>query len=399
MLDKKIYYYLCFSYFNGIGPMTLQALAAKFGSVKKAYEADTGSLRDVLPVSLAEKFIAFRTKFDPVKELQMLKKREIEVIFWEDKKYPPQLKNLSDPPICLYMKGDIGLFCDSATEFFITRESHRPAYSGTVPSKVKKIPSASSAENKNKLFFAIVGTRKPTPYGQQIAKKFADELARNGFIIVSGMAMGIDAISHRGALEAGGKTIAVLGCGVEVIYPAVNQRLYWNIIETGGLVISEFPPNQFVEKGLFIARNRIISGLSQGVLIIEGLKDSGALITARFAAEQGKEVFAAPGPITSPLSQAPHLLLKQGAKLVTSVEDIYEELGLRLLPKKREVIEIQLNSQEKEIFQALQKESLLIDDIAQQIQQPIHKVLNTISLLEIKGIIEKNNEGKYQVKL
>ncbi len=400
IIMNNIYYYLGFSYFDGIGPMTLQALIAKFGDVKKAYEAEEGSLRNILPAKLAEKFITFRSAFDPVNELHLLKERAIHVVFWEDKKYPLQLKNLSDPPICLYMKGKISLLCDLAVAHFVTRESPPEPY-GSGYSKVKNFSPSLQTEyfnNSPKFFFAIVGTRNPTPYGQQIAKKFSNELAQAGFTIVSGMAMGIDTIAHRGALEVGGKTIAVLGCGVEVIYPAVNQRLYWDIIETGGLVISEFPPKQFVEKGLFVARNRIISGLSQGVLIIEGLKDSGALITARYAAEQGKEVFAAPGPITSPLSQAPHLLLKQGAKLVTSVEDIYEELGLRLLPKKKENIETQLDMHERKIFQALQKEPLRIDDVAQQIRQPVQQVLDTLSLLELKGIIEKNTEGKYQLK-
>lgn len=403
MIDKNIDYYLGFSYFDGIGPMRLQALIARFGTAKKAYEADSKDLKTVLPQKLADAFLIFRSTFDSVKELEMLKKKNIRMVCLEDKAYPSQLRNISDPPICLYVKGKSNLVDSVTRDASLLRGStentpqsaSRRVSSLVTPAKFdEKITFDSSS-----MLFAIVGTRTPTPYGEQIAKKFATELAAAGFVIVSGMAMGIDAISHWGALEAGGQTIAVLGCGVEVVYPAVNRRLYETIVNGKGAVISEFPPGRTVEKGLFIARNRIISGLSKGVLIIEGLKDSGALITARYAAEQGKEVFASPGPITSPLSQAPHLLLKQGAKLVTSVEDIFEELGLRLVPKKKEEIEIQLDHQEKEIFQALQKESLLIDEIAMQIHQPIHQVLNIISLLEIKGIIEKNSEGKYQVKL
>lgn len=361
---NNIYYYLGFSYFYGIGPMRMKALIAKFGNVKKAYEGNKQDFQKIMPLKLADEFIIFRSKFNPSKELELLKKKNIEVISWEDKKYPPQLKDISDPPICLYIKGNL-----------------------------------KSIDFNNNYFFGIVGTRNPTPYGVQITKKFGSELSRAGFIIVSGMATGIDTAAHKSALENEGKTIAVLGCGVDIIYPAANRRLYEDIIQNKGLIISEFPPGHLVMKGLFIARNRIIAGLSRGVMIVEGLKDSGALITARYAAEQGKEVFASPGPITSPLSQAPHILLKQGAKLVTSVEDIYEELGLQLIPKKKEDIEMQLNNQEKEIFQALQKESLLIDDIALQTHQPIHQVLDTISILELKNIIEKNSEGKYQVKL
>lgn len=357
-------YYLGFSYFNGIGPMRLKALIAKFGNAKKAYRSNRSDLQNILSAQLIDEFLLFRSKFDPLKELEVLKQKRIQVISCEDKEYPSQLKDISDGPICLYIKGDLN-----------------------------------SIDFNSNYFIGIVGTRRPTSYGIQITKKFASELSRAGFIVVSGMATGIDAVGHRSALESGGKTIAILGCGVDIPYPPSNIKLYEDIIKNSGLIISEFPPGHRVEKGLFIARNRIISGLSKGVLIIEGLKDSGALITARFAAEQGKEVFASPGPITSPLSQAPHMLLKQGAKLVTSVEDIYEELGLQLIPKKKEDIEMQLNNQEKEIFQALQKESLLIDEIAVQIRQPIHQVLDIISLLEIKGVIEKNSEGKYQVKL
>ncbi len=363
-MNNDILYYLGFSYFDGIGPMRLKALIAKFGNVQKAYEGNKNELQGILTEQLIKEFLVFRSKFDPSKELKTLKEKNIEVISWEDKKYPPQLKDISDGPICLYIKGNL-----------------------------------KNIDFNNDYFIGIVGTRNPTPYGIQITKKFGSELSRAGFIIVSGMATGIDTVAHKSALECGGETIAILGCGVDIVYPAINRRLYEDIIQHKGLIISEFPPGRLALKGFFVARNRIISGLSKGVLIIEGLKDSGALITARYAAEQGKEVFASPGPITSPLSQAPHFLLKQGAKLVTSVEDIFEELGLRLIPKEKEHIELQLDSREKEIFQALQKESLLVDEIAIQIKKPVHEVLDIVSILELKDIIEKNSEGKYQIKL
>ena len=165
------------------------------------------------------------------------------------------------------------------------------------------------------------------------------------------------------------------------------------------MIISEFPPGQLVEKGLFIARNRLISGLSMGVLVIEGGQDSGALITAKYAAEQGKEVFAPPGPLTSEMSAAPNILLKQGAKLVTSIDDILEEFNLRIVPKKKEEIEKELESEEKIIFAILQNEAKLADEIANQTKFSIDRVLNVLSTLEIKEIVEKNNEGKYQIKL
>jgi DNA processing protein len=248
-------------------------------------------------------------------------------------------------------------------------------------------------------FFAIVGTRKPTSYGQQIAYKFARELTEAGFIIVSGMAMGIDTIAHQAALDAGGKTIAVLGCGVNVIYPAINRGLYENIIKANGAVISEFPPNQTVLKGLFISRNRIISGLSRGVLIAEGGEYSGSLITAKHAGIQGKDVFAVPSPINSDMSKAPNLLIKQGAKLVTNVSDIYEEFNMKITPRKKEDIRKKLSEPEKLIFDILQKNPQTIDDLTIELGKTVSEVLNTISVMEIGGAVEKNQEKKYQMRL
>jgi len=380
-MENNICYYLGFSHCLGIGPIKFQALIKYFGTVKNAYQANINKIQKIVGTKTGEKFSLFRAKFDPVKKLEELKRKNISVISNADNIYPQSLKNISDPPICLYIKGNI----DTATQFSnIEKARHR----------VSRPPHSNSL-----IFFAIVGTRTPTPYGEQITRKFSNELTQAGFIIVSGMAMGIDTIAHKGCLEVNGKTIAVLGCGVDIIYPASNVRLYQEIIEKEGLVISEFPPGHMVLKGLFIARNRIISGLSKGVLIVEGLKDSGALITARYAAEQGKDVFATPAPINSPFSQAPNLLLKQGAKLVTSVEDITEELGLKILPKKKEEIYLQLNNEEKIIFELLQKEPLMVDEIAIETKQTINETLNLVSLLEIKGVIEKNSQGRYQIRL
>ncbi|MEK7633288.1 MAG: DNA-processing protein DprA, partial [Patescibacteria group bacterium] len=248
-------------------------------------------------------------------------------------------------------------------------------------------------------FFAIVGTRKPTNYGIQVARKFAYELAEAGFVIVSGMAMGIDTVAHQAALDVGGKTVAVLGCGVNIIYPAINYKLYENIIKTGGAVVSEFPPDQTVLKGLFISRNRIISGLSRGVLIAEGGEYSGALITAKYAGIQGKDVFAVPSPINSEMSSAPNLLIKQGAKMVTNVSDIYEEFDIKITPKKKEEIRGKLMETEKLIFDILQKNPQTVDDLAIELGKTVSEILNTISVMEIGGIIEKNQEKKYQIKL
>lgn len=363
-MDDELPFYLGFSHFLGIGPARFSILLNHFKTAKKAYESDSQEIEKAIGSVWAKKFVGFRRVFDPLKKLAELKAKKIEVIPLFMRSHPKSLREISDPPICLYVKGDINTF-----------------------------------DFEKQYFFAVVGTRKQTPYGEQIARKFAGELADGGFVIVSGMAMGIDTAAHQAALEAGGKTIAVLGCGVDIVYPAANRALYENIIKSGGLIISEFPPGQVVAKGLFIARNRIISGLSMGVLVVEGGKDSGALITARYAGEQGKQVFAPPGPLTSEMSAAPNILLKNGAKLVTTVDDILEEFNLKLVPKKKEEIESELNKEERVIFNILQNEAKLVDEITNETKLSVENILNTLSLLEIKGVIEKNSEGKYQITI
>jgi DNA processing protein len=212
------------------------------------------------------------------------------------------------------------------------------------------------------------------------------------------MALGVDTVAHQAALENGGKTIAILGCGVDIIYPPQNTKLYEQIVSGGGVVISEFPPGQTVLKGLFVARNRLISGLSAGIMVVEGLKNSGALITARYAAEQGKDVFAPPVPLTSPLSEAPNILLKQGAKLVTGVEDILEEYGIQSRPVLKNIVD-GLSAEEQNIVRNIQEEPLIVDEIAIRLQEPVTSVLNTLSVLEISGVVKKNMEGKYELAL
>lgn len=356
-------YYLSFSHFFGIGPIKLKALIEYFGSVKGTYNAKEKDLSLVIGSTLAKKFIRFKNVFDPVKRLAELKKKQITVISWADKKYPLLLKNITDPPICLYVRGNVNNF------------------------------------DFDKLTVGIVGTRTPTIYGTQIAKKFSTDLALAGFNIVSGLAIGIDTVAHWSCIGAGGRTVAVLGCGVNIIYPADNRNLYYRIIEKGGLIISEFPPEQLVLKGLFIARNRIISGLSKGVVIIEGGEHSGALITAKYAAEQGRDVFAPPSPINSDMSKAPNLLLKEGAKLITSVNDIFEEFNLKITPAKIEDVLKDLSGVEKSVVELLSKKLMVVDEIVVSLKIPTNRVLNTLSVLEIKGIIEKNSQNQYQLRI
>ncbi len=395
MKKNDLIYYLGFSYCLGIGPMTFQDLKKYFNGVEKAYSSNRKELESVLGFKLAEKFLEFRQKFDPKKELERLRKNGITVLAVDNKDYPESLKNISDPPICIYVKGNINSITQSKARYQNFFDSVGAASQSRGPKSQKNLISSPPPP----IYFAIVGTRKPTSYGIQVARKFAYELTSAGFVIVSGMAMGIDTVAHQAALDAEGSTVAVLGSGVNVIYPANNRGLYENIIKTGGVVLSEFPPDQAVLKGLFISRNRIISGLSRGVLIAEGGEYSGALITAKYAAVQGKDVFAVPSPINSDMSKAPNLLIKQGAKLVTSIEDIMEEFNMKISPRKKEDIRKNLDEIGKLIFDILSQNPQTVDDLAIDLSKTVSEVLNAISTMEIEGVVEKNQEHKYQIKL
>ncbi|MBI2612082.1 DNA-protecting protein DprA [Candidatus Gottesmanbacteria bacterium] len=207
-----------------------------------------------------------------------------------DKQYPKLLAEIADPPAGLFVRGDASLLYD------------------------------------NVHCFGVVGTRKMTRYGKEVTEKLTRDLVKAGFVIVSGLAVGIDTVAHEAAILAGGKTVAILGAGIDIVYPHQNKDLYWKIIKNYGCVISEFPPGKKTTKTQFASRNRIISGLSEGVVVTEGAENSGSLITAECALEQGREVFAVAGPMMSEYSRGPAKLIKDGAKMVTGVEDILEEL-------------------------------------------------------------------------
>lgn len=361
-MENGVIPYIFFSYFLGIGPITFDLLLQQFGTVDALYNASEKELRHTLKEEFATKLMTFHREFDPEKEYARLKKNDITVLSREHSLYPPQLRELRDAPICLYVKGDLN-----------------------------------NVNYERDKYFAIVGTRTPTDYGQQVANRFASELTQAGFVIVSGMARGIDAIAHRATLKAGGRTIAFLGCGVSIPYPPSNVRLYDDILSHGGLIISEFPPDMMVKPGLFVQRNRLISGLAQGVLVVEGLKDSGSLITARYALEQGKEVFAPPGPITSAQSEAPNMLIKEGAKMVTCLQDILDEFHMQSTPASTESILSTLNPDEKKVYELLISQSQSSDELSRLLSIPIQQILMTISGMELKGIITKGKTGRYLI--
>lgn len=287
------------------------------------------------------------------RRVRRLKQSDIEVVTVLDEHYPDLLHEIAQPPWVLYVKGDVSLINSAA--------------------------------------LAIVGTRRPSHYGTSVARKLAYRLAKHGWTIVSGMAIGIDSEAHRGALEAEGRTVAVLGSGVDVVYPKSNAPLYRELIRSGA-VVSEFPPGTQPHPGFFPQRNRIISGLSRGSIIVEAEEKSGSLITADASMEQNRDVFAIPGPITSPKSIGPHRLIQQGAKCITTLEDILEEY-----PDMREqTIEIaqtedsvQLTIDEATVLEHLETEPVHLDRLCERTSLSLAELHPILLQLQVKRLIKQ----------
>jgi DNA processing protein len=292
-MEEEKKYWVAFSVFPGIGPVRFRLLTDYFGSARKAWGATIHELESIgLGQTLIASFCAFRERFPIDGYLDQLHQERISVLTLRDTHYPDLLRQIADAPFLLYVKGK----------------------RGTEPINVRRT-------------IGVVGTRKMTGYGREVTRQIVGGLVDHGYTIVSGMALGVDAVAHETALAQGGSTIAVLGCGVNVIAPSGNARLYHDIVASGrGAVVSEMPLGLYPDKGLFVARNRIISGLSRGIVITEGAVNSGTMITARFAADQGRDVFAVPGHIDGPMSQGPMQLIKNGAQLVASARDILDSL-------------------------------------------------------------------------
>ena len=367
-MDEEIAYWVGFSVFPGIGPVRFKLLLDYFGTARAAWKASGSTLKNIkLGERLTDEFIDFRRDFDVDDYLGQLEKERVSVLTLNDPKYPALLKQISDAPFLLYIKG----------------------HNNKEPINLERT-------------IAVVGTRQITPYGAHVTQRLVQGLVAYGFTIVSGMAYGVDAAAHASAIDSGGKTIAVLGCGIDIIAPPSNARLYHQIGEEGhGAIVSEMPLGLRPNKGLFPARNRIISGLSLGVVVTEGADDSGALITARNAAEQGREVFAVPGPITSPYSRGPFKLLKSGAKLVESVEDIIEELGISNTSKTSKagyLVKPKGETKEEEkILALLADRQRHIDEIVTASGLTASNAAATLTILEMKGIIKDYGEKTYGI--
>ncbi len=349
---------LALSLSPGIGPNRFMNLYDTFGSAKEIWHATLPELIDILGQKTGELFFNHKEKTNLIAVESSVLQKDVRYATFFDPEYPDCLRAISDPPICLYFRGDVKLLSEER-------------------------------------LFGIVGTRIPSQYGRSVCKTVSSGLVQAGWTIVSGMALGIDSIAHLSTLEADKQTIAVLGCGVDIIYPPANRPLYQQIIEEGGLIISEFAPGTIVSRGTFISRNRIISALSKGVLVIEGTAKSGSLATARYAAVQGRDVFAIPGPITSTLSEAPNILLKEGAVPVTGVEDILSFYGDTPIKQLAKDIEEKYMS----IVQILQRTPASINDLSVQTRLSLEITSNLVSEMELEGIVERASDGIYYLNL
>jgi DNA processing protein len=353
MFPGEEVYWLALSKAPGIGLKRFYKLIKTFGDPRQVWQAGLSELSPVIGRKVAVDFIQFRRKFSMEKEWEQLEKGGYKIVLVNDRSYPGLLKKIHDPPPVLYYKGEF-----------------RP---------------------EDQFAVAVVGSRAATPSGLSIARELAAGLAVQGITVVSGLARGIDSAAHRGALSVkGGRTIAVLGSGIDRVYPPENKDLMEEISDHG-VVCSEFPLGTNPFPGNFPARNRVISGLSLGVTVVEASKDSGSLITAEFALEQGREVFAVPGSIERKGSKGPHRLLKEGAKLVEEVGDILEALNLPYLSFEEmhtiDKVKDEFSPVEKELWGLLAAGETHIDILIRDSGLPVSEVNSALVQMELKGII------------
>ena len=358
MSDDKYLVALCS--FTDFGPRRVTLLINYFKNAKRAWNVEKKDLLEVgVKDNLADKFIKYRNSFNCDKYFSSLEQKGISYIVKEDKLYPKNLKELDDAPVVLYYLGKLSIFDENAV--------------------------------------AIVGTRKMTYYGKEVTEKFSSELASLGITIISGLARGIDSVAHRSALNMGGRTIAVIASGLDNIYPPENIKLANDIVKSGGAILSEYPLGYPALPVNFPSRNRIVSGLSKAVVVIEGYKKSGTLLTASSAAQQGKTVFAVPGQITSPMSEAPHYLLQNGAKWAFCPKDILDELSLEVKVDRDKVAKVLPDSRDEEkIIKLLEAEPLHLDELVRISGGNVSKISSTLMSMRLKGLVKEVGGGVYK---
>jgi DNA processing protein len=348
----------------GLGARTAGKLLRELGSPEAIFNASLTALEaQHLPAAVAQALHSRQPLSSAAKELAQAQAAGCRLLTWDEPEYPTRLREIYDPPPLLYVKGNIALL--------------------------------------NRHVISIVGARRPTPYGNQMAERLARDLADRGLVIASGLARGIDSSAHKGALaSASGATIGVLGCGIDVVYPKENKKLFEEIAQRGA-IISEFAMGTFPAPQNFPIRNRIISGMALGVVVVEGAQYSGSLITARLAMEFGREVYGVPGNATQPASFGPNQLIKQGAKLVTSWEDVVEELPTpvraELLPvetatseERARLVEQNLTATERPLYELLSvDQSRHIDELVELSGLNSSEVLAALFDLELRGVVRQ----------
>ena len=348
-------YWVALQQAPGIGGRRAKLMLEQFGDIESLWHASAEQLRKSIdiPGKIVDDLIRYRVNTDVYKLYKEVISSGCWILTQEDRDYPELLKEIYDPPLVLYGKGNVKLL--------------------------------------NTLAIGVVGTRNPSYYGTQMAKRLSADLVANNITIVSGMALGIDSSAHWGALNQQGATIAVLGCGVNYIYPKENIKLYEELLKQGA-VISEYLPSLQPIPGNFPARNRIISGLSKGVVVVEAASKSGALITADMAIEQGRDVFAVPGLVSNPQAKGPHMLIKNGAKLVETVEDILEEYELDRLNIEtfgKSKTELDLSIIEKGIMNTIEKQPVQFEEICAALDISSGELNKHLLQLELKGLIKQ----------
>lgn len=350
-------YWVSFRYVTHVGPVRFQKLREHFGSAEAAWNAATSELRAVLDERSTASLVAVRQQLSPDGVMERVERLGVDVLTLEDSRYPRLIAEIPVPPPVLFVKGEL-------------------------------LPEDERA-------LAIVGTRRTTSYGRQVAGQLASELAGAGLTIVSGLARGIDGIAHQEALAAGGRTIAVLASGVDIIYPPEHQRLAEQIVASGAL-IADYPPGTKPDAPNFPARNRLISGLSLGTVIVEAPARSGALITANFAADQGREVFAVPGNVLSSTSEGTNRLLREGARLVRTAADLLDDLGISAAAPSLPVqAPLALSDDERRLFAMVGKEPQHIDELVAAAGLPIAQGVALMTMLELKGFVENAGSQHY----
>jgi DNA processing protein len=350
---SNLKYWLGFNLVKGVGPAKIQALLDYFDTLASAWNATELQLQKIgFDQRAIHSLVEARSRLDLDQCLARVQAAGISLVTWESTAYPAYLREIPNAPPLLYVQGTL-------------QEIDRWAV-------------------------AVVGTRRLTSYGRQVTRTLVTGLVRSHVTIISGLARGIDAVAHKTALEMGGRTIAVLGSGVDTIYPAEHRPLARQIAEGHGAVLSEYGLGVEPEAKNFPPRNRLISGLSLGVIVVEAGQRSGALITANFALEQDREVFAVPGNITSPASKGPNRLIQQGAKLVSSVDDVLEELNLRMVVEHTAVqMALPDSAEEVALMGCLSAQPVHVDELSRATGLPSSLVSSTLTLMELKGMVQQ----------